>query len=418
MNDPVPHFDLEPAGVPSDAHDPARNIARVAAALRASLTPIVHALAGDPPRPMRLTQGPGLDKSLASRIVQAVRTHNDSEFLHTVPSPTGLRILIQHAAGLAGASLLRDMEAAVNRFESLIDALPGGRQTLDAQMGEASTVIRERREQIARQASFKAQSFLFGHFCETLTTSLFVVPSAESGKVDVIEVQRRIGLQRAAASVALPLLSVHTAKPGRSDAPQMLPLASAEPSTDPSAYLVEAGCSLPQPDLQVQAEGATTIFVLRPGHDSPMPARVTTAFRVLRAEPLAQDAPWVILRTYTLHTPCRTLVRDIHIAEGVWPDARPEVGFYLPGPSGTPPVLIEPGQPHLRRVNLTARIEQLPPGARALELDGVPDHRLAVEAALARAGLGAQTFRGWRCRMGYPVPLIEMQFALRFAAVH
>ena len=163
MNDPVPHFDLEPAGVPSDAHDPARNIARVAAALRASLTPIVHALAGDPPRPMRLTQGPGLDKSLASRIVQAVRTHNDSEFLHTVPSPTGLRILIQHAAGLAGASLLRDMEAAVNRCESLIDALPGGRQTLDAQMGEASTVIRERREQIARQAAFKAQSVRFGH---------------------------------------------------------------------------------------------------------------------------------------------------------------------------------------------------------------------------------------------------------------
>ena len=47
------------------------------------------------------------------------------------------------------------------------------------------------------------------------------------------------------------------------------------------------------------------------------PARVTTAFRVLRAEPLAQDAPWVILRTYMLHTPCRTLVRDIHIAERV-----------------------------------------------------------------------------------------------------
>ena len=416
MNDPVPHFDLEPAS--ADAHDPARQIARVAAALRVCLTPIVHTLAGDPPRPMRLTQGPGIDKSLASRIVQAVRTHDDNDFLHTVPSPTGLRILIEHARGLVDASLLRDMEAAVKRFESLIDALPGGRQTLDAQMGEASTVIRERREQIARQASFKAQSFLFGHFCETLTTSLFVVPSADPVKVDVIEVQRRLGLQRAAASVALPLLSVHTAKPGRDDAPQMLPLAGGEASIDPAAYLVDAGCSLPPPDLQVQSEGATTIFVLRPGHDAPMPARVTTAFRVLRAEPLAPESPWINLRTYMLHTPCRTLVRDIHIAEGVWPDARPEVGFYLPGPSGTPAVVIEPGQPHLRRVNLTARIEQLPPGARALELDGTPDHRPAVESALAQAGVSAQAFRGWRCRMGYPVPLIEMQFALRFAAIH
>ena len=68
------------------------------------------------------------------------------------------------------------------------------------------------------------------------------------------------------------------------------------------------------------------------------------------------------------------------------------------------------------RVNLTARIEQLPRGERALDLEGVPDHRAAVEAALARAGIGARSWRGWRCRMGYPVPLIEMQFALRFAA--
>ena len=403
------------AGRPAD--DPAQRISRVAAELRACLTPVVHALAGDPPRPMRLTQGPGLDKSLASRIVQAVRTEGDHDFLHQVPSPTGLRILIQHAQGLADNSLLRDMEAAVRRFESLLDALPGGRQTLDAQMGEASAAIRERREQIARQASFKAQSFLFGHYCETLTTSLFALPSAEPGKVDVVEVQRRIGLQRAAASVALPLLSVHTARPGTELDPRMLPLAGSEPSADPSAYLVAEGCSQPLPDLLVQHEGATAIFVLRPGRESPVPARITTGFRVQRAEALEPEAAWVSLRSYMLHTPCRTLVREIFLAPGLWPDAWPQVDFCLPGPSGTPRVQIEPGQPHLRRVNLTARIEPLPPGPGAFDLDGVADQRRAVEAALARAGLAtAQGWRGWRCRMGYPVPLIEMQIALRLGA--
>jgi hypothetical protein len=130
-----------------DATSPAgQRIARIAAELRACLTPLVIELAGDPPRPMRLTQGPGLDKSLASRLVQAVRTGGDLEFLHQVPSPNGLRILVQHAQGLADTSLLRDLEAAVKRFESLLDTLPGGRQTLDAQMGEASSTIRARRE--------------------------------------------------------------------------------------------------------------------------------------------------------------------------------------------------------------------------------------------------------------------------------
>lgn len=404
----------DPAAVQTPEGATEQRIERIATELRACLTPLVHGLAGDPPRPMRLTQEPGLDKSLASRLVQAVRTQSSHDFLHTVPSPGGLRILIQHAKGLADNSLLRDLDGAVMRFESLLDALPGGRQTLDAQMGEASSAIRERREQIARQASFKAQSFLFGHFCETLTTSLFVMPGAEPGRVDVIEVQRRIGLQRSAASVPLPLLSVNTDKPGSSLAPQMLPLASDEPSTAPADYLVAEGCSDPLPDLEVRDEGGTTILVLRPGRASPMPARVTTAFRVLRADTVAHVDSWSILRTYMLHTPCRILVRDIYLADGLWPDARPEVGFYLPGPSGTPQVVIEPGTPHLRRVNLTVRIEQLPPGARGLDLDGVPDQRAAIEASLVRAGVAATSFRGWRCLMGYPVPLIEMQMALRF----
>ena len=407
MTDPADTTGSEGASEP--------RIERIATELRACLTPLIHELAGEPPRPMRLTQEPGLDKSLASRLVQAVRTQSSHDFLHTVPSPGGLRILIQHAKGLADNSLLRDLEGAVLRFETLLDALPGGRQTLDAQMGEASSAIRERREQIARQASFKAQSFLFGHFCETLTTSLFVMPGAEPGRVDVVEVQRRIGLQRSAASVALPLLSVNTEEAG-SKVPQMLPLARAEPSADPADYLVVEGCSEPPPDLEVREEGSTTILVLRPGRASPMPARVTTAFRVLRADTIAHPRGWSILRTYMLHTPCRTLVRDLYLADGLWPDARPEVDFYLPGPSGTPPVVIEPGTPHLRRVNLTARIEQLPPGARGLELDGVADQAAAVVAALARVGIDAAGFRGWRCRMGYPVPLIEMQFALRFGS--
>jgi hypothetical protein len=162
-------------------------------------------------------------------------------------------------------------------------------------------------------------------------------------------------------------------------------------------------------------DGPATTFVLRPGETVPMPARVTTAWRVLRADRVEQVLPYNILRNYMLHTPCQTLVRDIYVAEGLWPGASPQVGFYLPGPSGTPQVLIEPGRPHLRRVNLTARIEQLPTGAAGFELPGVSDQRPTLEQALRRGGLEPASFRGWRCRMAYPVPLIEMQLALRFS---
>jgi hypothetical protein len=153
-------------------------------------------------------------------------------------------------------------------------------------------------------------------------------------------------------------------------------------------------------------------FVLAPDAAVGPPARLTSAFRILRADRLLQQDAYNVVRNYMLHTPCRTLVRDVYLARGLWPDAWPQVDFYLPGPTGTPLVQPEPGRPHLRRVNLTARIEQLPPG---FDLDGVPDQAATIESVLARAGVADTPFRGWRCRMTYPVPLIEMQVAFRFA---
>jgi hypothetical protein len=230
----IPEVELEPLAAASRRD-------KVAVALRAGLTPVLQALAGVPPRPVRLMRGAGLDKSLASRLVQAAQAESDLDFLHKVPSPTGLRILLDKAVGLADAGLLQRAASAVEGFEALLDALPGGRQALDAQLGESSDGIRERREQMARQASFKSQSFLFGHFCETLTTALFVTPSIEPGFVDVIEVHRRLRLRRLVASTALPLLSVHTG--GSRQGPAMSDLAGNVRADSAADFLVDAGCS-------------------------------------------------------------------------------------------------------------------------------------------------------------------------------
>ena len=395
----------------------AAQIAAVAAELRRQLTPLLESLAGSPPRPVRLMRSAGLDKSLASRLVQATRADSDLEFLHTVPSPTGLRILLERARGAAEPALLHAAEQAVARFEALLDAVPGGRQTLDARMGETQSSIRERREQTARQASFKAASFLFGHCCDTLCTALFLVPAADGESVDLVEVHRRLGLQRLSAGMALPLLSVHTQAeaPVPGGGPSMTSLEGDWHTRQPRDFLVAEASSQPLPELQVIEEGRMSTFVLAADAKAAAPARLTSAFRVQRAERLTQAEAYVVVRSYMLHTPCQTLVRDIYVARGLWPDALPQVGFYLPAPSGASMAQPEPGQPHLRRVNLTARIEQLPAGASAFELPGVPDQAGAIAAVLARAGIGGTEFRGWRCRMTYPVPLIEMQVAFRFA---
>jgi hypothetical protein len=131
-------------------------------------------------------------------------------------------------------------------------------------------------------------------------------------------------------------------------------------------------------------------------------------------EPLRPELPYLVVRNYMLHTPCQRLVREIYLADGLWPDALPHIGYYLPGPSGVTLASPPPGTPHYRRLNLSAPIEQLPDGPQMAPLTGVSDHASVLSAVLRRARLDGLHFRGWRCQTTYPVPLVEMQLGFRF----
>lgn len=405
----------EPAPPIDDATT--ERIEAVASDLHARLLPLIEVMAGTPPRPVRLIRRTGIDKSLASRLVRAARVGSGPHFLHAVPSPSGLRILLDRSAGHADPALLSEAAAAVDRFEAMLDGLPGGRQALDARLGATSVSIRRQREHVARQASFKAVSFLFGHYCDTLVTTLFMIPSATPGKVDLIEVHRRIGLQRLAADAPMPLMSLMPPATGAAPdgAPCVTSLDGDATTRRPDDFLIADFSSAPLPALRVVDEGTMVSFVLEPVPLSPPLPRLTSASRVMRVTDIEPAAAFYIARRYMLHTPCRLLVRDIFLAKDLWPMARLQVGFYLPGPTGSPEVLLEPGRPNHRQVNLTCHVDHLPPGPPLHELDGVSDQLETLRAVLARVGQADALFRGWRCTMSYPVPLLEMQVAFRFA---
>src|SRR5262245_32421765 len=176
--------------------------------LRKAIAPVLEAVAGVRPRPTRLARAIGLDKSLASRLVRTVLATSDLDLMHLVPSPGGLRILAHQAARLADPTSIRNLLAATERFEELLDGVPGGRASIDAQISGASDIALLKREHIAKQASFKAMSFLLGHFCDVVTTTLFLVPSKDRKRVDGIEIQRRLDLRRMRPSTPLVLMSI------------------------------------------------------------------------------------------------------------------------------------------------------------------------------------------------------------------
>src|SRR5262245_20830600 len=99
--------------------------------LRRSLATVLEAVAGAKPRPARITLLIGLDKSLASRFVRSLQAPSDLEFMHLVPSPAGLRILAGLAPRYADPVTIENLLGATERFERLLDSVPGGRAAID-----------------------------------------------------------------------------------------------------------------------------------------------------------------------------------------------------------------------------------------------------------------------------------------------
>jgi hypothetical protein len=389
-------------------------IEEIGADLRRTIATVLEAVAGPRPRPARISLAIGLDKSLASRLVRAVSSSSDLELMHLVPSPAGLQILASQAGRFADPASIRNLVAATERFEKLLDSVPGGRAAIDAQISESSPIALEKREHIAKQASFKAMSFLLGHFCDVLTTSLFLVPSANGKRVDAIEIHRRVGLRRMRPSTPLALLSFWSEPEDAADenAISFNTLDGERGSANPSGFLLPEFSTQPIPELEVFNDGAMTTLVLPGDPEVHAPSQLTSVFRIRNGWPLVPESRMHPLRGYVLHVPSRQVVREVYVHESLYADASPRVAFVLPGPRAATRPPRDDGGRHFTEVDLSAQIEQLPVGPPTYTMNGVVNHGAAVRHVLERAGHAHTRFRGWRCAMTYPVALVEMMWWL------
>jgi hypothetical protein len=337
------------------------------------------------------------------------------DLMHLVPSPGGLRIFANLAARYADPASIGNLLRATERFENLLDTVPGGRASIDAQISESSNVALLKREHIAKQASFKSMSFLLGHFCDVVTTTLFLVPSPNGRRVDGIEIQRRIGLRRMRPSTPLVLMSIW-GDPDDAVTENSISFETLDGhrgSGDPAAFLLSAFCTQPLPKLDVMQEDEMTALVLAGDPSLHAPSQLTSAMRIRNAWPLKPETPIQSLRGYVLHTPCRQIVRDVYIAESLYPDATPQVSFVLPGPRPSIRTPRENGSRHYSEVDLARSIEHRPAGPQSYEIPGVVNHSAVVRHVLERTGQSLTPFRGWRLAMTYPVSLVEMVWSLR-----
>jgi len=387
-------------------------IEEVAKQLREALRPVLRAAAGEDPRPMKLARAIAIDKSLASVLVRAVKAKTDRDLLHIVPSPTGLRILTQRTKGIASRTATARLETATDRFRRLLESIPGGRAALDARIAESSRELGWKREHTSKQATFKSLSFLLGYYCDAMSSSMFLVPSdTDPGAADAIEVTRRVGVRRMRSTATIPLFSF---TPWAGEGPDRVgPLARDAAGPSPSNILLAEFCSSPMPAVEVVNED-TSFAVVLPGTPKAEPAMdFAWAFRHDRCHEVTLEKDLQVLHAYFLHMPTRRVVRDLFIAESLGPNAAPLITWALPGTRHYEHPPRDGASNYYASVALDARYEPLDESKRTHPITGMPGHDRMVQSVLERAGHAKTRFRGWRCTLDYPVPLLDMVIWLK-----
>ncbi len=401
-----------------DAAKPGSVSARVlpvATSLQAAMLALVDAITGGVQRPSRLTRELGIDKTLASRLVQALRHEEPLEFLHRIPAPVGLRMIIRAArAQGAPAGLCAQAETAADAYQILIDSTPGGRGSLDGWIAAHSASARERNEHRAKQAIYSAMSYLIGCRCESLATALVLQPSADGTAVDGMEVHLRLGLRRLRPSAPVALFSLFIGNPPADSPDAWIETLAGQRSEDPTQFLLAGAGTPPAPGVEIVQHGLHTIFTLAESELTlDRPVDLSSGFILRHGYRLQAGTISNESRAYLLNFPCRMLVRDVYIHEELWPGANPEISLRVPNPAGTDPERYEGYFARINTLDLNVPIEQLGRGPERWAVRDVPQYSRQLAEGFARAGWDPERFRGFRTEMLYPVPMITMTWWFR-----
>jgi hypothetical protein len=383
-----------------------------------ALLPIVTKFGGSLPRQSRLTRNLKLDKSLASRLSRAFKAERPLEFMHSIPSPAGLRILLKAAlrAGLDPDVSTR-AERSVTRFQALIDDTPGGLATLTATIAASSPEARKRSERSAKQAVFRAMSYLLGFQCESAATAFIIRPAGNGKMADGIDVNHKTGIRRLRPTAPVGLFGHRLRSPGDDNLTFNLRFETLDGAPGKSAgdFFLNEFCTDPLPGLQELEDGNETFIAMHGDHPPPETSFDLT-FAVMMRNALSMYRisdgrhEW---HNYLLHSPAKILVSDVFIRDDLYGETVPEVSLHIPAPSG-PALTSRLGhRDKLNTLDLETPVMHIGNGLERVAVKEVPSYRDLVRHVFERAGWDPGRYRVHRIKVVYPVPLVFMNW--RFA---
>ncbi|MCA9759586.1 MAG: hypothetical protein KDA27_27570 [Candidatus Eisenbacteria bacterium] len=371
---------------------------------------LVEAAAGPEPRPSALGRRLTLDKSLASRLVRAVSAGSEPEFLHYVPSPAGLQILIEAArSGEMDPAIVDRLDSDVDRFRDLLNSLSGGRADLEALISDEASQVRQRAMRSASQSIFRGTSALLGYESASLSSALLVVPSAHPDYLDAVEVQQRVAIRRLRPTAAIGVLRVAMTAPSW-DGEDGLSFLTVEgnPIRRPEDVILADHSDATPSEFEVVGDGEDVTLILAEEQAALRdPITVTSALRMQRAfHRYRTDEAAEGVRTYRIQIPCKRMVRTVFIHDDCH-CGPPVFTFELPRPGRDTGVREEGLLARVGSIDLDAPVAALGRGIRNAGIRGIPRFLDALRDVFRRADLPPGQFHGYSIDVPYPVAFVH-----------
>jgi hypothetical protein len=382
---------------PLEAH-----IVAVGDELVSSLRGILAAVPRGAPGPQALARALGVDKVLASRVLKATRNRDPMSATHSMPGPDPLRRLVKAAARRGAApEIVADATRAIDRFEILIRERIGDRSLLDAILSAWVPEARREFELRRKQSAFKALSQLRGVQAETNLATVVLNPSRDGQHIDVVWVSGLIGVHRVRPGVRVKFTTRRMTPDDAARRPVSLDGKRVE---DLESILLPGFCSDPMPRLEVHHVGEVVHYTLGDDGFGPNSA-VDFVFAEANISELKRYIPAGSERKgyffAEVVTPARMLQFDVLVHEDLYPGPEPSLLIYDTSFEGV--ANANDRSRDIDRLDMLESIEPLGVGLSRFRSAHVPRYQELLRHVFERMAFDGTRFRGYRCRIDYPV---------------
>jgi len=371
--------------------------------VRQALTELYGAVGVDPNAPQDAARRLGINRNLTWKISRVIAANDPFAALNHLPGAQGIGLVIEaFRQNGASAELIGNVEAAMRRFNEVIDLHAGDRDRFELTLESMGLFERERRMEGGRELAFRGNSMIWGVRARTRLASFFLGPGdTGDGTLINVHVAGLLGFQRLRPGARWRLFRLQAHDDTGRALEAMLRPEEVEPKGpgDPP-LLIREFCSPRIPELEV-VDGARGREYILPGGPVGNLGEFDCMFgNIVRNTPSRRTATdeW-IGGAATITLPVEHLVFDLIIHR--------DVRF-----AGGPEVMVH-GFPHggIDSPEAQSAAVALPFSERPVELAGrppavatplVPRYSNLLSRVFSRMGWTPSDFSGLRLRIDFP----------------